>query len=346
MVNLLFPLLLIRATSSINAASLPNPSFGPPIPIDLTDLFSSATNTTPLDTHHNLGAIDPDVTFFIQYSTIPLRPIAFLINAVNAMALLGMKDFQSTIGPVTASLPEYFDVVIKGIPTQMPGVYSVIRMRYVLWGIMVAAREAMQQDHYVTMRVALRYYGVEVGYVLFEGQNPPPQSLSLVGSDDGSSSSAENLEKRSDGALPATLSPKSLADLNLITNSTSLPKTNITSPSNADHVEYFFKSTGQPLSNQEFFTPIFICLEYIAHYAFTLPVKGFTLSRQRASWIEFRDFSGRPRTAAPFFEYQLIAKALRIMPIDLARFGWSEMLIVIQVDGVRVGDGWLRKGAS
>ena len=235
-------------------------------------------------------------------------------------------------------------MVIKGSATERPGGYSVIPMRFVLWGIFAGARQALHRDHYAAMRVSLIYYGVEVGYVVFSPPGPPPQSLSLVGSDDGSSS-AESLEKTSDGALPAILSPKPLADLNLITNSTKISITNITGPSNAYDVKFLFKAMGQRLSNQEFFIPIFVCLEYIAHYASTLPVKGFKQSHLEGSWLEFRDFDGRPRTVPPFFEYHLIAKALTIMPMRLEQSGWREVLIVIEVNGIHVGDGWLRKGA-
>ena len=336
MVNLLFPLLLGLATSSTNAASLPKPTFGPRISMNLTDLYSSATNTTPLG-DRGFGDVDPGFKVACQTGDTPLRPIACLINAVNAMANLALQDWCSSIGPVIVQLPSYPDVVIRSIaPALGP---RTIPLRYVLWGIWAGVVRMLNNHAFVTMRITLTMHGIVVGYIVFE--KPSPQLITPVGSN--GDSSAESLEKRSDVALAATSPSKSLADS---TNGTGLSLANITSPSsNADGLRVLVIPIGQGLPVSDFFKPIFGCLAYIARFPYTDPVNPFEVSRDDSDMrMKFRDYDPQPRTQAPFFEYQWIAKALRLLPATVLQLGrWTEVIIIMEVDGIKVGDGWLKK---
>ena len=61
------------------------------------------------------------------------------------------------------------------------------------------------------------------------------------------------------------------------------------------------------------------------------------------TWVEFRDFGTQPKTHAARFEYRAVAKALWEMSVHMALVGyWSEVKVVIQVDGASVGVGWIR----
>ena len=337
MVNLLFPLLLGLAASSTNAASLPKPTFGPPISKDLTDLYSSAKNTTPLG-DHGFGAVDPGFKVACQLGDTPLRPIACLINVVNAMANLALQDFDASIGPVIVQLPSYPDVVIRSTaPALGP---RMIPLRYILWGIWCGVAFMLDNHNFVTMRLTLSLHGRIVGYIAIA--KPFSQLITPVGSNDDSST--ESLEKRSDVVLAATSPSKSLADS---TNGTSLSLANLTSPSsNADGLHVFVAPMGQGLSVSDFFKPILGCLGYVARFPSTAPVAGFKLVHDDTDMrMEFRDYDPQPRSEAPFFEYQLIAKALRSLPATVLQLGrWTEVIMVMQVDGIKVGDGWLKKG--
>lgn len=335
MVNLFLPLLLGLATST-NAASLPKPSLGRSLPMNLTDLYSSATNATSLGDRGSAG-IDPRFSVDYQLGGIPLRPIACLMNAVNTMTNLALQDFGSTVRPVVARLPSYPDVVFKSDPTGLiPGTTPV---RYILWAIWSFALFVMKYDNFQTMLMTLRFNGIIVGYVTIE--KPDPQVLSLANVDN----SIQTIKERAKERLPAITVTNDLANFTEIPDSTSLSLANTTTPSNTGNLRVFIKPVGHPLTNIEFFVPILANLEYVARFPSTSPVNGFILSPADVdTWMEFRDFGGQPRTQAPIFEYQWIAKALGELTGYLARLGWwSEAIIVMQVDGVNVGDGWIRK---
>lgn len=338
MVNLLFPLLLCLAASSTNAASLPKPTFGPPISMNLTDLYSSAENTAPLG-DRGFGAVDPGFKVVSQLGDTPLRPIACLINAVNAMANLALQDFYASIGPVIIQLPSYPDVVIRSIaPALGP---RTIPLRYILWGLWCGIAFMLDNHNFVTVRLTLSLHGRIVGYIMIE--KPASQLITPVGSNDDDRS-GESLEKRSDVVLAATSPSKSLVDS---PNGTSISLANITSPSsNADGLRVFVAPIGQGLSVGDFFKPILGCLGYVARFPSTAPVAEFKVHRVDSDMLmEFRNYDPQPRSEAPFFEYQLIVKALRLLPATVLQLGrWTEVIIVMQVDGIKVGDGWLKKG--
>ncbi|KAF6220105.1 hypothetical protein HO133_003236 [Letharia lupina] len=340
MVNFLLPLLLSLATSSINAASLTEPSLGPSISMNLTDLYSSVTNTTSLG-DGGTGGIDPRFTVNYHLGGIPLRPIACLMNAVNAMTKLALQDFDADILPIVARLPSYSDVVIRsGAATLSPG---TIPIRFILWGIWSSALLMMTRYDFQTMHLTLNFDGAVVGYLGIE--KPDPQNPSLAGSNDGSSGGS--LERRSNVELPAMSPSKTLANFTMLSNRASLSLTNTTAPHNAGNLRVFINPVGQSLTNNEFFIPILAGLDYVARFPSTSPVYGFVVRPSLTdAWIEFRDYGARPRTEAPFFEYQWIAKALWELPGSMVPGRWREAVIVMQVDGVNVGDGWFRKGES
>ncbi len=194
-----------------------------------------------------------------------------------------------------------------------------------------------------------------VGYILVE--RPDSQVLSLeggsndnrvesLGKERSENGSAERLEKRSDVAIPAMPSSKNLTGLTANSNSISLSIKNTTSPLNAGDLQLFIKAVGQHLTDSEFFKPILAGLEYVAQFPSTSPVDGSKLQNQDSdTWIEIRDFGPR-RSEAPFFEYQCIKTTPRnLLELIVQQLReWTEIVTVMQVDGISVGDGWLRKG--
>ena len=307
--------------------------------MNLSDLYSSITNTTSLGDVGSSG-IDPRFGVDFQLGGIPLRPVACLMNAVNAMTNLALQVFSGNVRPIIARLRDYSDVEIRSeTSTLSPGLTPI---RYILWGIWSFALFMIQHDAFQTMRLALGFNGVTVGYIRVE--KPDQQSLSLAGRTDGSS--AESLNIRSDVALPATAPSETLENITIASNSTSLSLTNTTTPSNAGNLRVFINPIGQPLTIGEFFIPILASLDYVARFPSTSPVAGFIVHPANSdTWIEFRDFRGQPRREAPFFEYHLVTRALGVLADHMANLeGWREAMVVMQVNGVSVGDGWIRKG--
>ena len=334
MLKLLSPLLLGSA-STVIAASLANPFPGPSHSMNLTDLYASITNTTSLGDNVP-GGVDPRFGVDYVYGSIHLRPIACLMNAVNAMADLALQDFNGNVRPGIARLPSYPDVVI--VSDTITGSAGSTPVRYILWGIWSLALYMMKYDEYRTMFLTLGFDGVSVAHLRIE--RPDPQVLSLPGGN--SDSSAERLKTRSEQILPAI----PLANLTEISNSTNLSlTTNSTAPSNAGDLLVMITAIGHHLSINEFFTPIFAGLEYVARHPAADPVKAFRVRpADTDTWIEFREYGAQPRTEAPFFEYQWIATAMVPLLGQQMLLGWFEVAFVMQVDGVRVGNGWIRKG--
>ncbi|CAF9939399.1 hypothetical protein IMSHALPRED_001326 [Imshaugia aleurites] len=340
MVNLILPLLLDLAMSGINAASLSKPALGPSIPMDLTDLYS-VTNATSLGAGG--GGIDPHFSVNYELGDTPLRPIACLMNAVNAMTNLALLDFGGHIPPVVARLPSYPDVVIRSDATTLGR--GVIPIRYVLWGIWSFALFMLNNNRYQTMHLTLGFNGGIVGYIRVE--RPNLQVSSLAGSDSDSSASVR--QKGADEALPDIHPSKIPAKLTAVSNTTNLFLTNTTATSsNAGDLHVFIRPIGQTLTNFQFFSPILAGLDFVARFPSTSPVNGFALRPVNVdTYIEFRDFGTQPRRQAPFFEYQWVVRALGELPWHLMPLmRWSEAIIVMQVDGISVGDGGLQKRAS
>lgn len=339
MVNLLSPLLL-GSVSTIIAASLPDPFLGPSLSMNLTDLYSSFTNTTSLGDDIP-GGVDPRFGVNYQFGGIALRPIACLMNAVNAMANLALQDFNGNVRPVIARLPSYPDVVIVSVATTASG--GTTPIRFILWGIWSLALFMMKDENYQSMFLTLGFNGLTVAYLRIE--QPRPQVLSLPGVN--SDSSAERLKRSSGEILPAIPSPNGLANFTEISNSTSLSlTTNTTAPSNAGDLRVIITAIGAPLTINELFIPIFAGLEYVARHPCTSRVEAFIVRPvDTDTWIEFRECDTQPRTEARFFKYQWVAMALIQLPEQLVLLGgWCEAGFMMQVDGVCVGYGWIRKG--
>lgn len=147
----------------------------------------------------------------------------------------------------------------------------------------------------------------------------------------------------------AAISPsETLESSTTIYNSTSLSLTHNSTPSNAGDLRVFVNPVGHSLTNKGFFVPVLASLDYVACFPSTSPVDGSVVRpADSGTWIEFRDVRTQPRMEAPFFEYPLIVKAFGELPGYMALLGdRSEANIVMLVDRVNVGDGWLRKGGS
>lgn len=339
MVNLLL-LLFGLATSSINATSLPKKSLGPSNPMNLTDLhYSSITNTTSLS---DPRGIDPRFGVHYTFGGIPLRPLACIMNAINAMKNLALEDFNGDTQRLIARLPAYPDVVIRSDTTN-PESFATTPIRYIIWGIWSVALFMMKRNVFQSMFVTLGFNGVTVGYLRIE--KPDTQILSVTGNND--ESSAEKPKRRSDVALPVSRPLITLQNSTMPSNGTSLAVTDTaTTPSNAGDLRFFFSPFGRRLTGQEFFLPILAGLDYVARFSSTSPVDGFKLHPADTNTeVEFSDFATQPETHAALFEYQCVAKALWELSMHMALLGyWSEVKVVIQVDDASVGVGWIRLG--
>ena len=338
MVNLVLQLLLGFAISSINAASLPEPPLGPSISMNLTGVDASVTNATSLGDDSPSG-IDPHFGVDFKTSGIELRPIACLMNVVNLMTILALRDFNSNIGPVVVRMPSYTDVLIRSYATSSsPGTTP---LRYILWGVWSYALHVMDMEtpKFEATIVTLGFNEQIVGYLTIEKADL--QVLSLAGSDNDSR--AETLKENTGTTRePANL----LADLTLVSNTTTPSLYNITTTPSDNREIILINPFGSTITFDELFLPILAGLDYVARFPSNWPVADFTVRPTNTdSWIEFRASGTRSRTQAPVFVYQSIVYALA----QLARFmavrgSFNGASIVIEVDEVRIGEGWLRVG--
>ena len=336
MVNLVLQLLLGFAISSINAASLPEPPLGPSISMNLTGLDASVTNVTSLGDDSPSG-IDPHFGVEFKTSGIQLRPIACLMNVVNLMTNLALRDFNSNIGPVVVRMPSYPDVLIRSYATSSsPGTTPV---RYILWGVWSYALHVMDTQKFEAMIVTLGFNEQIVGFLTIEMADV--QVLSLGGS--GNDSRAETLKEKSGTTLE---SANLLADLTLVSNTTTPSLLNTTTTPSDNRETILINPFGSTITFDELFYPILAGVDYVARFPSDSPVADFTVRPTNTdTWIEFRAFGSRSRTQPPIFVYQSIVYALaQLARFSAVRGSFSGASIVIEVDGVGVGEGWLRKG--
>ena len=325
----MLPLLFGFAIFSTNAASFPKPSLGLSISMNPTDLYSSVTNVTSLGDDSPSG-IDPK--FGVEYKPrgVQLRPIACLMNVVNAMFSLAFQDFNANIQPGSIKMPYYPDVMIRSYATSSsPG---TIPLRYVFWGVWSFALHVMETQNFEAMSLTLGFNEVIVGYLTIE--KAVPQVLSLGGSDDDS--------------RPETVSETSGTTLSLVSNTTtlSIPILNSTTTPSDNGEAILINHFGPAITFDDFFLPILAGLDYVARFPSDSPVASFTVRPTNTNtWIEFRASGTRPGTQAPVFKYQSVIRALASMARYMAvRGSFSGASILVQIDGVDVGKGWLRKG--
>lgn len=315
--------LLTCCTTAVNALAIVSP------PQSLSNSFtnSSLVNTTILG-----SGIDPRFGFRIEYGETDLLKTPCLMNVVELLAQYAECDWLSKVRRRSGIvLPEYPQIEIAVIPA--PPATSV-EVRMVIWGIWVAIRDIILNNNFHEMEMDILWELDVVAYLYIT----LPMDLKIAGQN---------------GSLGTD---KSL---------TLLPGSNITTGGNLDILNnpgYFpdalnegtfswqpvFGPTAKILTVFEVFLTVMAGLKNAAPHAASDKVPGPYASAAADVYanVQFYIHKRRsPRPKPPYFQYDHVIKALRLVPgymLEKKRF--SELVFMIEVDGILVGEGYLEKG--
>ena len=266
-------------------------------------------------------------------SDIPKTPC--LMNVVELLAQYAELDWLSTVkqrhGVV---LPEYPQVEIAVLPAAPA---TSIEVRVVVWGIWAAIRDIMEKNKFFEVEFEILWDGEVVAYIYFTKPMDRPTPAS------------------SNGTLGTAGEPVTLLALSNTTGDDDILDTP-TSTANPPNLTTrgvfewtpFFTPTAKTLTPVEVFLTVLAGLKNAAPPAASDKVPGPYASAAVGVFanVQFYIHKRRsPRPRPPFFQYIHVITALRRVPaymLQQARF--AELVFVIKVDEVVVGEGYLEKG--
>ena len=295
-------------------------------------LSTTITNAQSLNTTLFETGIDPHFGIIANYAetNIPITPC--LMNIVELLADYAELDWLSRVrqrhGVVLPSYPQVEFAVIPSAPA------TSVEVRFVVWGLWVGIRDIISQNRFVEAEFELYWEEKLVAFIYIT----KPMDL-------GPSSSNETLG--TDG--PWTLLPPSnepaavtLDDPNSTTNlSDTLTEERFSwKPS--------FGHQAKTLTIFEVFLTVIAGLKNAAPMPALDKVTGAYASAAvnvDANLQIFLHKRRRPRPRPPYLQYIHVIKALRLVPgYMLAEGRFAELVFVMQVNNVPVGEGYLASG--
>ena len=315
--------LLACLTTAVNTIAIISPSQ----PLSSAFETSSLVNVTVLD-----DTIDPRFSLRAIYveTSLPLTPC--FMNAVELLAQYAELDWMSKArqrhGVV---LPSYPQVEIAVLP-EKPA--TSVEVRLVIWGIWVGVRQMITKKRFCEVEFEIHWEGEVVASIFFTR----PMDLQDT-SNNGTLTTVKPLTLLS--------SPNETTDGILdILNSTGI------SPGASNEGNFDWKPLFPPgaktLTVTEVFLTVMAGLINAAPRPASNKVPGPYASAASDIDANVQFFLHRrrlPRTKPPYFQYIHVIKALRLVPgYMLANKRFAEMLFIIEVTGVPVGEGYLERG--
>ncbi|MCJ1460595.1 hypothetical protein MMC28_010977 [Mycoblastus sanguinarius] len=249
------------------------------------------------------------------------------MNAVNAMSKLALGTFDERIQPVIYSLDNYSDVkiLIQDNPEK-----GTLKTSYVVWGIHSAILTMVTSNQFKTAIFYLKWNGDTVGWLVLGQSNV---QLNIVGGNN-----TQSLIQRSEVSSLLNFTQKNITDISVYTNDTGV---------SADpRMKVFIEYNGQDVPIYGLFLTVLSGLEYAVQFPSTAQVHPFAVWSETTmsnTLAEFRNHE-TSRTTPPFLEYRWIIQSLAGLPAYMLRKRrFAETLWVMEVDGVPVGDGYIKK---
>ena len=271
----------------------------------------------------SLGDDHPHFSAEVYDGNVRLRSISMLMNTVEALATLALKDQTARGSGAHFHAHGYDDVVIDVVP--LPPATDILNEVAVLCisdGMYILIRERA----YENARVVCSWDAVPVAKVYFgrPGNHLPSSNTTLT-------------------LLSPTAETLGGSDNNNFTSLT-------TTTTNATLLEavtpvFFFSSDSQTLTIPGVFVTLIFALKGFAFRPNTDTVQTYTVihpAEEGDASMVFEPY--QIRTRPPYFEYRWLIETLRQMPAFLLQQGrFAELSIGIFVDGVHVGNGVLEK---
>ena len=296
-------------------------------------LSTTFTNVQSLNTTLYNSDIDPRFGIVANYAEtkIPITPC--LMNIVELLANYAELDWLSSVrvrqGVVLPSYPQVEFAVIPAAPA------TSVEVRYVIWGIWVGIRDMVGRNNFREVEFDLYWDERAVAHMYFT----KPMDL-------GPSSSNET--RGTDE--PSTLSPTSNGNASVILDNSN-STTNLSGTLNADGFSWepTFPPHAKTLTIFEVFLTVIAGLKNAAPHPALDKIPGAYASAAvnvDASLQIFIHKRTTPRPRPPYFQYIHVIEALKLVSAYmLAQGRFAELFFLMQVNGLPVGDGYLRSGA-
>jgi len=251
------------------------------------------------------------------------------MNAINAMTNMATQDMHETMGMTTFELDDYPNNAIALLPRNWQRV-GLIERRFAVWGLSLAVYTMTGRGDYHCSTFHLLWEGIEVGTLGFsKGIIARPQLSASNNASDLQSQGLLSLDNTTAIGTPLLHIQNSTADISnrpiLSSNVFPLP-------------------TVLPL--EDFFMTVIGALTRLAaHKDKDAGVVDFApdVAPIPAS-VSFSAWSSKSISRPPFITARHIIETLGHLPaVMLARKRFSEVDIIMKLDGVDAGLGQLRK---
>ena len=290
----------------------------------------------------NLGAIDPNkFKVAMKVGDVKLAPTATLMNAVDTMVQLALMDFEGQMPQTTFRLDiaKYSQVEILTGPIStspgatMPPAFAILGLFKIILWILTEPTQRFKSVH-----AYLSYQGQEVGTL--ELRKPPSSSSSSLGS-----SSDDETDETTSGVLSISNTTRFNNDNN---------NTTLTAPAWQDpRLNVIITQALDTFTIYEMFFAVITmiyesskskCTARVIDFTIVIDTPPITTAGQPIA-ISFKNHDRPPRTAAnpPYFQFEWLFKAFGQLPQRMfdARNFREVVDMSLQVDGVRVGEGYI-----
>lgn len=315
--------LLACLFTAVNTLALTSP------PRTLSNAFASSrlVNTTTLDT-----TIDPRFGFMAKYgeTNLPLTPC--FMNVVELLAQYAELDWLSKVrqrhGVVLPAYPQVEIAVLPAAPA------NSVEVRLVVWGIWVGIRDIVTRNSFHEAEFDVLWDREVVAYIYFT----KPMDLQVTSSN-GSLGTDE----------PLTLLPSPNETTGgILVNANSTESSSDALNEGRFNWRPLFPPEAKTLTVVEVFLTVMAGLKNAAPHPASEKVPGPYASAAIDVYANMQFYLHKrriPRTKPPFFQYIHVIKSLRMVPgymLEKKRF--SEMFFSMEVSGIPVGEGYLKKG--
>ncbi len=291
-----------------------------------TFVNSPLVNTTALD-----SSIDPRFGLKAEYgeTNLPLTPC--LMNIVELLAEYAELDWLSKVkGRHGVVLPEYPQVEIAILPATPA---TSVEVRFIIWGLWVGIRDIVGRNSFHEVEFEIFWEHQLVALIYF----------TLPMDHQGTSNGILDADE------PLTLVP---SPNQTIGGNPDISNITEHSPYALDNGIFgwnpYFAPTAKTLTVVEVFLTVMAGLKNAAPHPASQKVSGPYASAAVDVYANVQFFLHKrrsPRTKPPYFEYIHVIKSLRLIPGYMLQKGrFAELIFVIEVSGMPVGEGFLEKG--
>lgn len=283
--------------------------------INPTDSLGPSENVSPSPA---VGTVDPRFSIDESFNGPKIPPIACLMSTVQALLKLGLQDFAGTMEAKTWEFKTNPPVEISISPVYRQ---RLIDRRFVVWGLREGVTSMISANKFKTASFILSWEGKTVGFVRIEAQSSA--AIIYANETQGLTQESNLLSHNSRASIGDDLADKTPTEITV-----------------DEHLKVFATSRGSTLSAWSVFRLVIVALAEAAEWKATERVEDYT---EDVPGVEINFFQLAAKSSSPpLFEGQWLIKALSVIPGYMLKRGvFKEVLLFMEVDGVRVAEGFM-----